>query len=113
MTGEAVMDVLTNLLRGIPDELPEELFEILVQRENLRIERIVSRGHTSPPEGWYDQPWNEWVMLVRGAAQLRFSDGREVNLRAGDCIDIPAHVKHRVAWTDPDQNTVWLAVHTP
>jgi len=32
-------------------------------------------------------------------------------LRPGDWVAIPAHARHRVAWTDPDQPTVWLALH--
>ena len=102
---------MKNLLRDIPAELPDELFETLVRTEAVRIERIVSRGHATPAGEWYDQPRSEWVLLVRGAARLQFEDGREVEMGAGDWLEIAAHERHRVAWTDPARDTVWLAVH--
>ena len=102
---------MDNLLANLPDELSDERFETLVETGAVRIERIVSRGHASPAVGWYDQDRDEWVLLVRGAARLAFDDGREVELGPGDWLEIPAHRKHRVAWTDPDTETVWLAVH--
>ncbi len=99
-----------NLLRSIPTDLPEELFETLLNDGPVRIERIVSRGHTSPVEGWWDQEENEWVLVLQGGGTLLFADGREVKLRTGDCIFIPAHVRHKVTKTDPHTDTVWLAV---
>ncbi len=78
----------------------------------MRVERIVSHGHTSPPGFWYDQPRHEWVALLAGAAALRFEgDGAPVELRPGDSLTIPAGRRHRVEWTTPDEPTVWLAVH--
>jgi cupin 2 domain-containing protein len=102
---------MDNVFKNIPVDLPEEQFESLVRNENFHIERIVSKGHTSPEQGWYDQDGDEWVLVLKGAARLAFEDGRELRLGTGDHISIPAHVKHRVAWTDPDRETVWLAVH--
>jgi cupin 2 domain-containing protein len=97
---------------GIPDALPRELIEPLVSSDAVRIERIVSRGHASPPGFWYDQDTPEWVLLITGAARLLFADRAEpVRLGPGDHLHIPAHVRHRVEWTDPDQPTIWLAVH--
>lgn len=104
---------MRNLLKNIPQDLPAERFETLVETDCVRIERILSKGHASPAAGWYDQDRSEWVMLVRGAARIAFEDGREVQMTAGDWLEIPAHQKHRVAWTDPDQPTVWVAVHYP
>ena len=104
---------MDNLFAELPVELPEELVATLVRSDAVQIERIVSRGHASPAEGWYDQDRNEWVAVLRGAARLVFDDGREVRMGPGDWLDIPAHRKHRVAWTDPEQETVWLAVHYP
>ena len=101
---------MKNLLQNIPESLPEELFETLVKTGTVHIERIVSRGHTSPEEGWYDQDKNEFVLLLKGAARLEFEDGRVIGLEAGDCLEIAAHQKHRVAWTDGKGETVWLAV---
>jgi len=101
-----------NLFANLPSVLPEELVETVLQSALTRIERIVSHGHASPNEFWYDQPQNEWVVVLRGAARLRFED-QVVEMRPGDCVDIPAHKKHRVEWTTPDEPTVWLAVHYP
>ena len=100
-----------NVFHHIPDELPEELFEILQTGNGMRIERIVSRGHASPEGFWYDQEDHEWVLLLKGGATLMF-EGREhpVALGPGDYLNIPAHTRHRVEWTDPQQETVWLAV---
>jgi len=102
---------MQNLLIDIPDALPEELFETLVQTGSVQIERIISKGHTSPEKGWYDQDRNEFVLLLKGAARLEFEDGRAVSMGPGDCLEITAHVKHRVVWTDEEGETVWLAVH--
>jgi cupin 2 domain-containing protein len=98
-----------NLLSDLPKNLPEELTTVLQQGHGVRIERIVSTGHKSPEGFWYDQPENEWVMVLTGAARLQFED-RVVEMKAGDSISIPAHQKHRVEWTSPDEPTVWLAV---
>jgi cupin 2 domain-containing protein len=100
-----------NMFEAIPDNLDDEIFEQLVQSEHVRIERIISAGQKSPQSGWYDQEDNEWVMVLKGEARLSFDDRTSVELREGDCINIPAHTKHRVDWTDPDGVTIWLAVH--
>ncbi|MDX2244117.1 MAG: cupin domain-containing protein [Leptolyngbyaceae cyanobacterium bins.302] len=77
----------------------------------MKIERIVSRGHTSPETGWYDQEQNEWVIVLQGEAVLSFEHEEPLCLKVGDYINIPAHSKHRVDWTDPNQETIWLAIH--
>ncbi len=102
---------MPNLFEDIPDSLPEELFETLAESGRFRIERIVSRGHASPPDGWYDQTQREFVVLLSGAGRLEFDGGETVELKPGDWLDIAPHHRHRVAWTDPGQNTVWLAIH--
>ncbi|MFO1369005.1 MAG: cupin domain-containing protein [Marinagarivorans sp.] len=94
----------------LPADLTSEVFEDILRAPGVRIERIVSKGHSSPESGWYDQEEHEWVMVVQGAGLLIFEDGSECQLSAGDYITIPAHCKHKVKWTDPDQVTVWLAV---
>lgn len=98
------------LLASLPARLDDEVFETLLSHGSVRFERIVSLGHTAPAEGWFDQDEHEWVMVLEGAGRLRFEDGRELEMRRGDWVNIPAHVKHQVVWTDPDQPTVWLAV---
>ena len=102
---------MNNFFLDIPDKLPAELFDTLVESDAVRIERIISRGHMTPAGQWYDQDRHEWVLLLRGAARLAFADGRELELGPGEWLEIPAHHRHRVAWTDPAQDTVWLAVH--
>ena len=102
---------MQNLFADIPAELPAELFDTLFESPAVQIERIVSKGHVSPATGWYEQDRNEWVVLLQGAARLIFDDDREVEMFPGDWLQIPARQKHRVAWTDPDQETLWLAVH--
>lgn len=94
----------------VPRALPAELGELLAVGAGVRIERIVSRGHVSPPGFWYEQDEDEWVMVVVGAARLEIEGEGEIELGAGDWIDLPRRLRHRVAWTDPDRETIWLAV---
>ena len=103
-------DTSHNLFSKIPTDLPEELIEILHDANNFRIERIVSHGHASPDDFWYDQERHEWVVLLKGAAKLQFEDDT-VEMKPGDFINIPAHKRHRIEWTTPDEPTIWLAVH--
>jgi len=100
-----------NVFAVIPQYLDQELVEILVESKEVCIERIVSKGHTSPASGWYDQAKNEWVIVLKGEAIISFESESEIRLRAGSHINIAAHKKHRVSWTDPDLETIWLAVH--
>ena len=84
----------------------------LLEGPSLCIERIVSHGHASAEGFWYDQEQPEWVLVLTGAARLRLEDeDQPVEMRPGDWLNIPAHKKHRVEWTTPDEPTVWLAVH--
>lgn len=101
-----------NLFTPVLGELPSELFETLASSEMVKIERIVSRGHTTPESEWYDQEWHEWVVLLEGKARLAFADqDEELLLSQGDYVLIPAHQKHRVVFTSKDEDTIWLAVH--
>ena len=101
-----------NLFAGLPAGIADEHFDLLATGADVRIERIVSTGQASPPGFWYDQAEDEFVVLLTGAAELRFEDGdRRVRLAPGDWIDIPAGVRHRVEFTQADPPTVWLAVH--
>ena len=105
-----------NIFESIPDNLDDEFFDLLIKNENITIERIISKGHASPApagddKGWYDQASNEWVIVLKGSAVIAFENDTEVRLGTGDHITIPAHSKHKVKWTDPEAETVWLAVH--
>lgn len=98
-------------LQDLPCALPDEVIQVLVAAQGLRIERIVSRGQHSPPGFWYDQEEHEWVILLQGAARLRFAaDDRVLDMLPGCHLHIAAHERHRVEWTAPDADSVWLAV---
>lgn len=100
-----------NLLRDLPDVGAGEVFDRLLQAPGLHIERIVSHGQASPDGFWYDQEEAEWVVVLTGAARLRFADEAEARtLGPGDHLDVAPHRRHRVDWTDPARPTVWLAV---
>jgi len=101
-----------NLFADPPRDLAHEQITELLSAPHVTIERIVSNGQASPPGFWYDQPRPEWVMLLAGAARLRFEGEATARLlKSGDYVHIPAHVRHRVEWTDDTQATIWLAVH--
>ena len=102
-----------NILSELPDASAEEVFQPLWEQSGVLIERIVSRGQRSAPDTWYEQDRHEWVLLLKGAAKLCWEDGSETALKQGDYQAIPALKKHRVEWTDPNQDTIWLAIHFP
>lgn len=102
---------MSNIFENVPLDLNNEVFESIVSSNAFKIERIVSKGHTSPETGWYDQAQNEWVIVLKGSALLEFDTQESVRLNPGDYINIPAHQKHRVAWTDTFCETIWLAIH--
>lgn len=99
-----------NLRDNIPTELPAEVVDSLLTGSSFRVERIVSLGHASPPDFWYDQPEHEWVLVIQGSGTIEFADGRQLTLQRGDYINIPAHCKHRVIETSPETETIWLAI---
>ncbi|MCW8957265.1 MAG: cupin domain-containing protein [Gammaproteobacteria bacterium] len=99
-----------NLYDAIPQQLPAELAQVLLEHKSLRIERIVSQGHASEPGFWYDQDEHEWVLLVQGEASIEFDSGEVVSLVQGGYLLIPAHTKHRVKSTSLQQKTIWLAI---
>jgi cupin 2 domain-containing protein len=102
---------LSNLFAEIPEDLPAELIQPLLSAPGLRIERIVSLGHASPEGFWSDQDAHEWVLLLKGEARLRLDGEEPIDLRPGALVNIPAHRRHRVEWTDPHEPTIWLAIH--
>ena len=100
-----------NLLTNLPPALPDEVLTTLLDAPGVRIERIVSHGQASPTGFWFDQNQHEWVVVLQGAARLQIAGEPAIELQVGDFLNIPAHRKHRVEWTTPDQPTIWLAVH--
>ena len=106
------MDIEVKNIFGNLFKSEDEIIEILLKNDKIKIERIISLGQTTPESQWYNQENEEWVILLSGSAGLRF-DGLEevIELKPGDYLNIPAHKKHRVEWTGKDTETVWLAVH--
>ena len=104
---------MDSIFAGLPrSTATDEQFSELLKRPGLRIERIVSTGQSSPEGFWYDQPEGEWVLLIQGAARLRFADeAKPRQLKAGDFVDIAPHRRHRIDWTTTEQPTIWLAIH--
>jgi cupin 2 domain-containing protein len=101
-----------NVLASLPDNSAEEQTIELLAGANVRIERIVSTGQASPPGFWYDQDEAEWVLVLAGSAGLLIEgEAAPRTMQPGDYVHIPAHCRHRVAWTDAERPTVWLAVH--
>ena len=102
---------MPNLFDDLPDAARDELVEELVTGSHVRIERIVSTGQRSPDGYWYDQEEREWVVVLKGRAELRFEDETDSRVMLpGDFADIEAHRRHRVETTSSDEPTVWLAV---
>jgi cupin 2 domain-containing protein len=101
-----------NLFASLDQVATEEQVRLLLAAPHVRIERIVSTGQSSPQGFWYDQEWDEFVLLVSGSAGLRIEGEAAVrSLQPGDHLTIPAHVRHRVEWTWASEPTIWFAVH--
>jgi cupin 2 domain-containing protein len=108
-SSEQVGESIKNIFDDLPPHLPKELVQVLIRAADVRIERIISYGHASPADSWYDQSQHEWVIVLKGAARLQFEEGM-VEMKPSDFINIPAFQKHRVDWTTPNEPTVWLGV---
>lgn len=102
---------MPNFLADLPDARRDEVFTTLLDHPGARIERIVSMGQTTPEDAPYDQPHDEWVLLLAGAARLWIEGQGECRLTPGDATLIAAHVRHRVTWTSTEPPAIWLAVH--
>jgi cupin 2 domain-containing protein len=103
---------LKNFLEDSPKGSTEEIIEDIISGNHFRMERIISKGQASPEGVWYDQGQNEWVLVLKGRGGLMFEGTKDtIEMNPGDYIHIPAHRRHRVAWTDPTQETIWLAIH--
>lgn len=106
------MDKCGNLFANFPDKkLEDEKIEMLLEKKHLKLKRIISTGQITPENQWYDQPEDEWVLLLQGAATLLFENSITIPLKPGDYFFIPAHKRHRVLWTDPNQICLWLALY--
>ena len=102
---------LNNIFELLPEDADKEIFENLIDSGSVKVERIISRGQASPPAGWHDQDQAEWVMILQGEAIISVEHDRDYHLVAGSYLNIPAHTRHRVKWTIPKTETIWLAIH--
>lgn len=101
-----------NVFDHVPTDRGTEHFDTLVKLDGGRVERIITFGQSSPEGFWYDQDRNEWVLVLAGRAKLEIEGLPEpLELNPGDYVDLAAHTRHRVAWTAPDEPTIWLAIH--
>lgn len=106
------MSRVANLLVNPPGDTAQEHFDTLLQQPGVRIERIVSNGQVTLEGEWYDQSWDEWVLVLQGEAKLKLENTDALyHLVAGDHLFLPAGCRHRVAWTHQEQPTIWLAIH--
>ena len=102
---------MNNIFENMPINLDEEFIENLLVTNKFRVERIISRGHTTPENNWYDQDTDEFVLMIKGEAILSFEKNESQRLKPGDWLIIPAHKKHRVEWTSKTEDTYWLTIH--
>ena len=93
----------------IPDYA--EVFENILCRDDIVIEKIISSGQKTPDKKWLQQEKDEWVILLQGSSELSFENERSVTLKSGDYIFIPSNLKHRVERTSSEPVCIWLAVH--
>jgi cupin 2 domain-containing protein len=101
-----------SVFRDLPDAARSERFEELCRTGSFRIERITSGGQSSPPGFYYDQAWDEWILVLQGWATVQLQDPEEtIHLSSGDWLLITAHRRHRVQATSQTSPTIWLAVH--
>lgn len=100
--------IVKNLFNNLQKTSDQELIDVLFQNNSIRIERIISEGHTSPSNFWYDQDENEFVLLLSGKAILSFENENKIELNPGDYLIIPSHKKHRIDYTHPTEKTIWL-----
>jgi len=99
-----------NIFDNILSNIPEEIIESLIDSNGIKVECIISKGHISPKEFWYDQDKNKFVILLKRSAKLLFENDEQIILSEGDYISIPSHKKHHVEWTDSETETIWLAI---
>jgi len=103
--------VTNNIFFNIPKLLSEEKFDTLLESKTVKVERIISKGHVSPKTGWYKQQQNEWVVILKGSAIIKIRNAEQITLEEGDYYHLPAYTEHKVSWTKPNIETIWLAVH--
>ena len=102
---------IKNLYKNISGSHNDELIEKLLENKDFFVERIISEGHKSPKGFWYDQDTNEFILLLKGSAEIEIYEQEIFNLIPGDYLIIPSHIRHRVNKTDTYEKTIWLTIH--
>lgn len=97
---------IQNLFDNAAPPTTGERFETLLQCRNLLIERISSSAVIAPNN--YIQAQDEWVLLVRGTAEIEI-DGRTELLKSGDYVFLPVKTPHSVKKVS--DGALWLAIH--
>lgn len=103
-----MVDNVYEFLEDIPSSSKDEVFQTLLSNKNIKIERIISYGQTTPEEYWYDQEDDEFVMVLDGEAKIKYDSGEVFSLKKGSSLYIKAHQKHQVTYTS--NPAVWLAI---
>lgn len=88
----------------------EEYIEVLLSGDGWHLERIISKGHISPSDFWYNQAENEWVMVLQGVGEISWEDGSRTILNVGEGVLIPQKCRHRVSMTSSVPECIWLAL---
>ncbi len=101
-----------NIFCNINNNQEKEVFNTIIRSSPVTIKRIISCGQSTPGEKWLKEKKNEWVILLKGSAALKFMNKKSlVILKKGEHVFILAGLKHRVEYTGRKQETVWLAVY--
>ncbi|MCL2334762.1 MAG: cupin domain-containing protein [Endomicrobia bacterium] len=93
------------------NEVSKTLAGKKISGRNFVVEQIVSNGAKSPEGFWYDQKYEEFVIVLKGRAKIGFYKKKSIALKAGDYLLIPKHVRHRIEYTSSKPKCVWLALH--
>jgi cupin 2 domain-containing protein len=89
----------------------KEIIETILEKNNFRIERIISNGFPSPEGYWYNQDYDEMVFLLQGQASIAFENDDTIEMQSGDYLLIPKYKKHRVKEVSKEPNCIWLVIH--
>lgn len=101
-----------NIFSEIPTSIPKEVFNSIIDKDGIKIERIISKGHTTEKDKWYNQEKNEWLIMLKGKAELLFKNNNQIiKMKKGDYLNISAHTEHRVTKTSKKEETIWLTIH--
>ncbi|MDC0302969.1 Nif11 domain/cupin domain-containing protein [bacterium] len=105
-------DQVDNLFQTPCPPIGEEASRELASGTGWTLNLICSNAFSSPAETWMDQSEMEWVLVLRGSAQVSFKEADAVmDLSPGDHLLIPPNCLHRVERSDPDPGTLWLAMY--